>query len=91
MSVDCIILDQAACEAVRSRDNEGNFIERGYLNNSELRPVQRQGATGGNPDPCYILNIVVLTNADFATAQPYLSGLPVKTFPDDPTFPPIEG
>lgn len=80
MSVDCMILDQTVCDQVRGG------AEKGYLNESELQPVRRAGG-GTNPDPCYILNTLVLTNEDFATAQPYLSGCPIKTYPNDPTFP----
>lgn len=79
MGVNCIILnatDKAVVEA-------GNP----YLNGSQLRPVQRQGGTGGNPDPVFIVNASVLTNPDFVAAQPYLSGLPIKNSSDE-TFPP---
>ena len=79
MGVNCIILNQT----------DKAVIEAGnpYANGAQLRPVQRLGGTGGNPDPCFILNAVVLTNPDFAGAQPYLSGLPVKNSSDE-TFPP---
>lgn len=80
MTVICIILDQAACTAV-----DGG-AEKGYLNDAELHPIRRAGG-GTNPDPCYILNANVLDNPDFATAQPYLAGLPQKEYPTDPTFP----
>jgi hypothetical protein len=79
MGVDCIIFtatDKAIVEA-------GNP----YLNGSRLKPVERLGGTNGNPDPCYIANAAVLTNPDFAAAQPYLSGLPIKNS-SDPDFPP---
>lgn len=82
MAVLCIILNQANKEEV-----EGG-AEKGYLHSSELHPVQRLGGTGGNPDPCYILNVLVLSDPDFATAQPYLSGLPQK-WSDAEDFPPV--
>lgn len=81
MAVLCIILNQSDKNEV-----EGG-AEKGYLNGSELHPVQRQGGTGGNPDPCFILNTRVLTDPDFAAAVPYLSGLPQK-WSDAPDFPP---
>jgi hypothetical protein len=80
MSVDCLILTQTV------RDQVAGGEEKGYLNDSALDPIRRAGG-GTNPDPCYILNVSILTNPDFATAQPYLSGCPIKTYPDDPTFP----
>jgi hypothetical protein len=82
MAVLCIILNQADKNEV-----EGG-AEKGYLNNSQLHPVRRQGGTSGNPEPCYILNTVVLTNPDFATAAPYLSGLTQK-WSDAEDFPPV--
>lgn len=81
MAVLCIILNQTDKNEV-----EGG-AEKGYLHNSELHPIQRQGGTGGNPDPCFILNRAVLDNPDFATAVPYLSGLPQK-WSDAEDFPP---
>lgn len=79
MGVDCLILN----------DTDRAIVEAGnpYLNGSQLRPVQRLGGTNGNPDPVFILNVIVLTNPDFAAAQPYLSGLPVKNS-GDADFPP---
>lgn len=53
-----------------------------YLSGAHLRPVQRQGGSNGNPDPCFILNAVVLTEPAFSTVHPYLSGLPVKNASD---------
>ncbi len=79
MGVDCMILNQTDKTTVEA----GNP----YGNGSQLHPVERQGGTGGNPDPCFILNVLVLTNPDFADAQPYLSGLPIKNSSDE-TFPP---
>jgi hypothetical protein len=81
MAVLCIILSQADKNQV-----EGG-AEKGYTNNAELHPIARQGGTGGNSDPCYILNTVVLTNPSFAAAVPYLSGLPQK-WSDAEDFPP---
>lgn len=81
MGVLCIILNETDKTQV-----EGGS-EKGYLNDSELHPVPRQGGTNGNPDPCYILNTAVLSNEDFATAVPYLSGLTQK-WSDAADFPP---
>lgn len=79
MSVLCIILSQA------DRNEVAGGSEKGYLNGSHLNPIRRAGG-GTNPDPCYILNTVVLTDTDFAAAAPYLSGLPQK-WSDDENFP----
>jgi hypothetical protein len=76
----CIIFNQDDRDAVAGGE------DKGYLNGSQLQPVRRQGG-GTNPDPCYIVNAAVQTNEDFATAWPYVAGLPQKDSAD-PTFPP---
>ena len=76
----CIILDYDDRGAV------AGGADKGYLDGSQLQPVQRQGG-GTNPAPCYILNAAVQGNEDFATAWPHLAGLPQKDAAD-PTFPP---
>lgn len=81
MAVLCIILDQ------NDKNEVDGGSEKGYLNGSQLHPIQRLGGTSGNPNPCFILNTLVLSDPDFATAQAYLSGLPQK-WSDDPGFPP---
>lgn len=106
--VNCIILNDADRKYVQSVDPEnpadadaqtGDLYEtygatKGYLADSQLRPVRRAGGSG-NPDPCFIVNANVLTAVDdvsgnliFGTAQAYLSGLPIKDS-GDPTFPAI--
>lgn len=86
MGVDCIILNETDKNYVQGGPCEANS-GTSYGNGSQLRPVQREGGTNGNPDPCFILNTLVLGNSDFAAAHPYLSGLPVKNS-SDPSFPP---
>ncbi|CAN5190947.1 hypothetical protein BH10PSE6_BH10PSE6_16810 [soil metagenome] len=86
MGVNCIILSETDKDYVQGGPCEANS-STSYGNGSQLRPVQRQGGTSGNPDPCFILNVLVLSNPDFASAQAYLSGLPVKNS-SDPGFPP---
>lgn len=88
----CILLTDADRQVVQSGVNSGELFDtygptKGYQNDSELHPVQRQGG-GTNPDPVFILNAAVLSNDDFATAQPYLAGLPQKDS-NDSTFPPV--
>lgn len=87
----CIILNDTDRQEVESNVAYGDLFAqygplKGYLNDSQLHPVRRAGG-GTNPDPCFILNAAVLSNSDFATAQPYLSGLPQKDSATDPTFP----
>lgn len=81
MGVVCVILNQTDCDTVKGG------AEKGYLNGAQCNPAQRTGGTSGNPDPCYILNSVMLSNPDFVAAQPYLSGLTQKDS-SDPGFPP---
>lgn len=89
----CIILSDTDRKEVESGVAEGELFGtygegKGYLNDSELHPARRNGGTGGNPDPCFILNANVLANDDFASAQPFLAGLPQKDHLDS-TFPPV--
>lgn len=86
----CIILSDADRQEVETDVAVGDLYatygpQKGYQNDSELHPVRRAGG-GTNPDPCFILNAAVLSNDDFATAQPYLSGLSQKDS-NDATFP----
>lgn len=81
MSVLCLILDKTDKSEVEGGE------DKGYLNGSELLPVERQGGTDDNPSPVFILNTSILKNPDFATAHKYLGTL-VQKPSDDPTFPP---
>jgi hypothetical protein len=72
----------------RQGDRFNNDPDMVYGDDSELNPIRRAGG-GTNPDPCYILNILVLdpeNGSNFQVAWDYLGALPTKDY-SDPTFP----
>lgn len=89
--VNCIILNDDDRKYVETGVETGELFNlygdsKGYTNDAECHPAKRTGG-GTNPDPVFILNAAILDNSDFATMQPYLSGLPQKDS-GDATFPP---
>lgn len=72
----------------RHGDRFNNDPDMIYGSESELNPIRRTGG-GANPDPCFILNVLVMdpdNGTDFQVAWSYLGALPTKDY-SDPTFP----
>jgi hypothetical protein len=81
-------VDDSVSDRQQQGDRFNNDPDMVYGDDSELNPIRRAGS-GTNPDPCYILNILVLdpeNGSDFQVAWDYLDALPTKDY-SDPTFP----
>lgn len=59
---------------------------RNHVLGPSLVPIQRQGG-GANPDPVFILNVLVLSDPAHEEFWEYLSALPTMGL-SDPDFPP---